>query len=249
MSNLSLRTLFKIIADTSLNPLGLQLERFFGKDLEIKKAINLSKEMKIDLILDIGANRGQYAEKVIQAGFQQKILSFEPLSDAYEILQRKSRHHKNWDVYEKCALGSEEGVQEINIANNEYSSSFLNVNKKHLYIAPQATSQRKENVKILTLDSISDNIQGENLFLKIDTQGFEDRVLLGASEKILKRTKIIQLELSLLELYDGLLTIEKMIPLLRSLNFEPLFFSPGFTDRATNELQQVDGFFIQKELI
>lgn len=241
------RTKIKEISDYILNPLGLSLERFFGRNLELKKIIEIANKLEVDLLLDIGANRGQYAEKMIESGFYKNILSFEPLSDAHEVLNKKAHQQKNWKVYAKCAVGDSDGFSEINIANNEYSSSLLVVNEKHLSIAPEAASKHSEKVKLIKLDSISEDIYGDNIFIKIDTQGFEDKVLLGASEKILRRTKLIQLELSLLELYTGGLTIDKMIPLLEKYNFEPLFFSPGFNDRATNEIQQLDGFFIRND--
>ena len=246
MSIFSIRTFLKKTADLSLNPMGLTLERFFGKNLELRKAIQFANERNVDLLLDVGANRGQYAESILKAGFQGNILSFEPVTEAYNILQNKSDYHWNWDVYEKCAIGAKEGFREIAISQNEYSSSFLNVNKEHLSVAPQALCHKKETVKVITLDSAASHISGHNLFLKIETQGYEDRVLLGAAEIILKKTRLIQIELSLLELYADSLTIERTIPLLRRLGFEPLFFSPGFTDRETNEIQQIEGFFAQK---
>mgnify|MGYP000716477482 CR=1 FL=1 len=175
--NITLRSAIKKNIDRILHPIGLTIERFFGENLELKKIIKTANKLDINLLLDIGANRGQYAESIIASGFNKKIISFEPLPEAHEILQEKSNLYPSWEIYEKCAIGNYDGFSEINIADNEYSSSLLNVNDKHLSIAPEAASKKSEKVKIITLDSISDNIYGENIFLKIDTQGFEDKVL------------------------------------------------------------------------
>ena len=85
----------------------------------------------------------------------------------------------------------------------------------------------------------------DNVCLKIDTQGFEDKVLNGATE-VLKDIKLIQLELSLIPLYEGSKTIEWMMPFLESKNFQPLFFLPGYIDRNTGEIQQLEALFINK---
>ena len=45
---------------------------------------------RIDLLLDVGANEGQYALRMRRAGFQGRIVSFEPLSDAFAALERRA---------------------------------------------------------------------------------------------------------------------------------------------------------------
>jgi len=247
-NNLTIRSLIKKNIDYILHPIGLTIERYFGDNLDLKKIIKIANSLEIDLLLDIGANRGQYAERMIKSGFNKKILSFEPLNDAHKELSILAGFYTNWDVYQKCAVGDIDGIAQIQISENEYSSSILKVNPNHLSIAPQAKTIKSETVNLIRLDSISDKLDARNLFIKIDTQGFEDRVLHGCSEKILKRTEVIQIELSLLELYSGSLRFDQMISFLKNLGFEPLFFSPGFTDRSTNEIQQLDGFFIRSGL-
>ena len=247
-NNTSVRTGLKKLFDFCLHPIGLNIERHFGDALEVQNLIKFSRDFNIDLLLDIGANRGQYADKIIKMGFKEKIISFEPLNSAHHALKKNATKYSNWDAFDRCAIGDFDGEIEINISKNEYSSSLLRVGNKHLAAAPNAAISHTEIVKISKLDTISDKIGGKNILLKIDTQGFEDRVLNGAVQNILPRVKLIQLELSLIPLYEGGLTIDKMLPLLASLGFIPLFYSQGFTNRTNQEIQQLDGVFLNEKI-
>ena len=83
--------------------------------------------------------------------------------------------------------------------------------------------------------------------MKIDTQGFEKNVLAGAERLIEQKVKIIQLEMSLLPLYEGVIPFEEMVSYLNRLNFKPLFYSPGYVDRTTEQIQQLEGYFIKNK--
>ena len=200
-----------------------------------------------DTVLDIGANRGQFGERVLAAGFagHGRVISFEPLADAHEALVARAAAVPNWQVFRRCAVGDADGLVTINVAENEHSSSLLKVAEIHTRAAPTARQNRAETVPSVRLDSISSEIGTGRFLLKIDTQGFEDRVLAGAIEHILPATVMLQLELSLQPLYEEQKTIEVMLPHLMELGFTPAFFSPGYTDRTTQEMQQVEGYFVR----
>jgi hypothetical protein len=83
------------------------------------------------------------------------------------------------------------------------------------------------------------------LFLKIDTQGYEHEVLMGASG-ILDRTAAIQVELSLIGLYRGAPTFTEMVGYIEGLGYEIFSIVPGFKDLKTGQLLQVEGFFVRK---
>src|SRR5260370_8256528 len=53
----------------------------------------------VNTVVDVGANTGQYSSALRQAGYKDEILSFEPLSEAYEELERKSRADPNWRFF------------------------------------------------------------------------------------------------------------------------------------------------------
>jgi FkbM family methyltransferase len=244
-----MRTQVKKILDGLLHPLGINVERHFGSELALKQLVKMAHHCNADLLLDIGANTGQFAKKVIDAGFTKKLISFEPLSSAYPLLQNHAKHYANWEVFDRCAIGDTDGDIEINISHNSHSSSILEVSKAHIDAAPSAAFYGKEHVPIRKLDSIAERFEGfKNIVLKIDTQGFESHVIRGAEKLVNEKVCLIQLELSLLPLYEGVMPFEQMITFLNNLNFVPVFYSPGYIDRTTDQIQQLEGFFVKKDL-
>lgn len=242
-----MRTAMKVVMDKVLHPLGLNVERFFGKDLPLKNLVKLAKEHQVDLLLDVGANTGQFAEKMINSGFKGQVISFEPLSSAYPVLQKNATRFPNWKVAPRAAVGDIDGDISINISENNHSSSILKVNEVHVNAAPSAGIIGTEEVPIHQLDSVSGSFgSAQAILLKIDTQGFEKNVLNGARRLIAEKVKIIQLEISLLPLYDGAPVFEEMISLLNDLGFRPLFYTPGYIDRTSEQIQQIEGYFVRK---
>ena len=241
-----MRTALKKILDKVLHPVGLNIERYFGEELALKDFIAIAKKNNIDLLLDVGANTGQFVKKIRRLGFTSRVLSFEPISSAHKVLAENAKKDPAWEVYERCAIGDFDGEIEINVSQNSHSSSILNVNQVHLEAAPSAAFYAKEKITIKKLDSIASQLVGENILLKIDTQGYEDRVLQGVHEKLLPRIKLIQLEMSLVPVYENAMLFSQMLELLNRLGFEALFFSPGYTDRTNDRIQQVEGYFIRR---
>jgi FkbM family methyltransferase len=170
------------------------------------------EQMNFDSVIDVGANQGQFAEYIrTQIQFKRKIFSFEPLSSAYAVLRAKASKDPNW-ITNNFALGAIESKQEINISGNSFSSSLLNMLPSHIKSAPTSKYIDKEWVDIKTLDSIFDVTTqlGRNNYLKIDTQGFEKQVLIGAKNSI-HLFSAIQLEISLVPLYEENQFLKKFI--------------------------------------
>ena len=81
--------------------------------------------------------------------------------------------------------------------------------------------------------------------IKIDTQGYEKNVIDGATES-LNNIKIIQLEMSILPLYENEILFIEMINYLDKKGFQLFSLENGFSDLTTGQLLQVDGIFVQK---
>ena len=86
----------------------------------------------VNLIFDVGANAGQFGVLLREIGFDGKIVSFEPLSDARESLQNISRNDPMWQIALQTAIGEENGEIEIQIAGNSQSSSVLDMLDTHV---------------------------------------------------------------------------------------------------------------------
>ena len=150
---------------------------------------------RVDTVLDVGANRGQFGGELRTAvGYQGRIVSFEPLAGAFTQLREKAARFPGWETH-NYALGDAPGQAEINVADNSHSSSILDILPAHLKSAPDSRYIGRETITIKTLDSVFSEVcaNSRNIYLKIDTQGFESKVLKGA-ENSLPRIRTVQME-------------------------------------------------------
>jgi FkbM family methyltransferase len=212
-------------------------------------ALQLAKILQahnINVVFDIGSNTGQFAIEMREFGYTGKIISFEPLPDAYKALLNASAADDKWMVHERCAVGAEAGSITINVAGNSVSSSILPMLSSHLESAPESKYTHAVESKIITLDSIYSQYcdNNDNVLIKIDTQGFEWQVLDGANQA-LSACKAVLLELSLVPLYEGQRLWQDFMTRLLSLNFAIYAIQPNFVDANTGQTMQFDGIFIK----
>jgi FkbM family methyltransferase len=222
---------------------GFELLKFPSGSL--KKRIELMKRFNVGVILDVGANTGQFAGSVRKAGYKGEIISFEPLSSAFKLLKNQSDNDEKWNA-ENIGLGDFDGESIINVSQNLVSSSILNIKKEHTDAEPESKFVAQEKITIRKLDSVFTAFEqkNENIFLKIDTQGFEKDVILGATNSLSKITGL-QVEMSLVECYDGEMMYNDLKNLIESFGFELYYLEPGFSDSVSGKLMQVDGIFFR----
>jgi FkbM family methyltransferase len=201
---------------------------------------------KIDTILDVGANSGQYARQLRNLGYRGKIISFEPLSSAFVELRRNhSKEPHGWTIA-NVGVGSRSGRAVINISANSYSSSLLPILSTCVESAPSARFVAQEEIEVETLDSIIRSMVDSEarLFLKSDTQGYEAAVLAGAGASI-ERIVGVQVEMSLVPLYQGEMLFLDMVRYLGERGFTLMSLEPGFANPVSGQLLQVDGVFFR----
>jgi FkbM family methyltransferase len=239
-------SIFKDALRTMLEFQGRQISPYPDRDL--MRRMKLIEHFRINKIFDVGANDGYYTFQMKKLGFKGPIISFEPIRDVFEKLRRVSSKYKGWEG-ENIALGDSDSEAVINIAGNAGgSSSILDMLPAHINVSPEARYVATENIVVRKLDSIFEKYyrEGDSILLKIDTQGFERNVLAGAEES-LKRIKGIQIELSLLELYNGQMLYREMIQYLEERGFRLYSLENGFYDRKVGQLLQLDGIFYRPE--
>ncbi|MDH5189736.1 MAG: FkbM family methyltransferase [Gammaproteobacteria bacterium] len=236
-----MRALKKIIRS-----FGFDISRYNPESSEIARLMAMLNEHCINLVLDVGANTGGFGKLLRDANYQGRIVSFEPLSSAWDKLLIESRKDSLWEIAPRTALGAEDGEIDINIAGNSESSSVLAMLDAHASAAPESCYVDTERTPLHRLDSIiPDYLHPESVpFLKIDAQGYEDRVLMGA-KNFLEKTIGLQLELSLTPLYQEQCLYDDLIQQLKNMGFELWAISPVFTDHATGRLLQVDATFFR----
>ena len=229
-----------------LRAVGVDLVRYNLHHSEEVLLNTIIRNFKIQTILDVGANEGQYAIQIFDSGFKGKIYSFEPISDVYKILQKKAGDSQKWLTFNQ-GIGSREEEVMINVSENFVSSSIFNVSSASTDAEPQTQTVRKEKIKITTIDSFfSANTFENNILLKLDIQGFELEALKGALNS-LPKLKLIQSELSFVKLYDNIPLYDEVIKFLEQHGYEIFTIIPGFRDNVTGRLFQADGIFVKKE--
>ncbi|WP_309640591.1 FkbM family methyltransferase [Flavobacterium sp.] len=213
---------------------------------ELDRRIKLINHYHIDVILDIGANIGQYGSEMRNLGFKGEILSFEPMKEAFGKLQKNAANDTLWKVFH-YSIGERDGQTTINVAKNSVSSSLLENLPQLTDSAPEAAFVEKETIEIRKLDSIFESLglMGKNVYLKIDTQGYEEMVLQGA-EQSLPHVTGIQIEMSFIPSYEGAMTFDKMKAKLNHLGFHLLALENGFYDKKTGKQLEIDGVFYRE---
>lgn len=204
----------------------------------------LMKEYQIDTVIDVGANIGLYGRKLIKdLNYKGEIYSFEPMAKEYQGLKKESKNYKQWIVFNE-ALGDKQQEMEINVSNNSVSSSILGILDKHTESAPESKYSHKETVLVNTIDNVikENNLENRNIFLKLDVQGFEKQALLGGIES-LNNIDTIQVEISLVPLYEGGIVFEELFDILREQGYTLVAIEPGFSHKKTGQMLQMDGIF------
>ena len=215
-----------------------------GRDPFVNRVARLLEARDVETVLDVGANVGQFARMVRAAGFDGDILSFEPLSDAYRRLTRRSKGDPRWQAF-NTAVGSEPGRSTIHISANSYSSSLLAMTKAHLDAAPGSEFIGTEDVDVTTVAGIVDEhgLDPARMFIKVDTQGYEKSVMAGAGA-VIDKVAAVQLELSFVELYEGQELFDEGVATMREHGLELWTLDPGISD-AEGRLLQCDGVFVR----
>jgi FkbM family methyltransferase len=169
-----------------------------------------------DMIIDVGANKGQFSAMAAKLWPHAQLVAFEPLPDqadkfASHLGQRATLH--------RCALAAEQSQMDLHIASRADSSSLLPLDER------QKSMFHMEEIGLLTVPvyRLDEMIDAQSLFgralLKIDVQGFEYEVLLGA-KNLIGSIQWIFVEASFMELYTGQRLFPEIEQLLNGYGYE-----------------------------
>jgi len=176
----------------------------------------LLSKLRIDCVIDVGANEGQYARLLRRLGFTGLILSFEPNVDVFNVMQRAFAKDHAWRGY-NCGLGSSDGELDFNVFEFSPISSFLPGSD---FVHSKIVRTAKVPVRRLDafLPEILPDWSKRRLFLKCDTQGFDLEVVKGA-EGALSAVYGLQSEIAVQSLYRGMPRYLEALSLYESLGF------------------------------
>lgn len=226
-----------------LNRAGVDVVRHQPVPHHLQRRAHLLRRFAPTVVLDVGANSGIYGREIRQTGYRGRIVSWEPLSQAYAALAAEASRDGAWEAV-NAALGAAPGEAEINVSANSWSSSLRPMLQTHLAAAPDSRYVARETVRVRTLDAELARVvrADDRVWLKIDTQGHERDVLAGASQS-LPRIETIELEMSPVGLYEGEALFTEMFDWLAARGFACVHLQPGLYDPADERLLSLDGYF------
>jgi FkbM family methyltransferase len=166
---------------------------------ELTRLKRLLQRLQVDCVVDVGANRGQFAGELRTIGFKGLIFSFEPISTEFDAVSVRFRSDAKWKGY-RLALGSVEESKAITIPRLTVMSSLLEP-------LTREEDCRTEIIQVRRLDTLLPGLLAEygvsRAFLKMDTQGYDLEVFRGAAG-CLEMIEGIQSELSVQPLYRNM---------------------------------------------
>jgi FkbM family methyltransferase len=197
----------------------------------------------IDVVLDVGANAGQYGELLRREGYTGRLVSLEPLGEPYEELHRRAQADGAWTAL-RVAASDADGEIVLQVTEDTRSASVLSRNTRFAE-TPGWAPRGEERAPARRLAGLAPELlrPGERPYLKIDVQGYERQVVQGAGDE-LARFEGLELELSVLALYEGQTSLSEMLPLLAERGFRPLSLEPILLD-DDGLLVELDGIFVR----
>lgn len=205
---------------------GEQIRRFLRKRrFDLIKSPHLGDFLAsrdCDLVIDVGANRGQSGQRLRELGYRGRIVSFEPVESAYRQLAAQA--DSGWQTFH-MALGAAPGEATINVSVDSVFSSIKPLAEDTERLFSIARTVHTETIRIERLDDMLRDIPGQRPFLKIDVQGFEQEVLAGAPET-LSRAIGLMIEIPVTRLYQGNWDFVSAMRFFDEAGFEPAQIRP-----------------------
>lgn len=204
---------------------------------DLRKA-KLLRDLRVSVVLDAGANAGQYGLHLRELGYSGRIVSYEPIPKVFELLQRVAANDPKWEAL-NLAVGDRDAECEMNVADISEVSSLLRATGAST--TGDWTNTTKQPVTARRIESLLREMQGrgDTLYLKLDTQGFEQAALIGA-EPVLQEFAAIELEASTVPLYDGETLLPELMQWLASRGFSVFSMDTVVVDHITGRVLQFE---------
>jgi FkbM family methyltransferase len=203
--------------------------------------------LQVDLVVDVGANAGQYGQTLRDAGYRGPVVSFEPLTGAFEELSAKAAADQDWSC-RNVGLGRRTEVRAVNVAMDPVCSSFLPAASGADELDPGTRCIGQETVEVRRLDDLWPEFAdgSDRAYLKADVQGYELAVVEGAAS-ILGSIQAIELELSLVRLYRGAPLADALIARLADRGFFLAAVECIHDEPNTGQMLQLDAVFVRRQ--
>ncbi len=202
--------------------------------------------LKPDVLLDIGANAGQFATQARAAGYHGRIVSFEPQPAAFAALAARAARDPAWECH-RMALGDTEGELSLHVSGYSESSSLLPIGQLHVELMPKTAEVGTIPVPVARLDRLAGSLGllGTRFALKFDVQGYELPALRGCGD-LLPRALGAVVELNFAPLFDGQSNYYEVMHLLENAGLRFVGLANCNLHPDTHELLWADGLFARR---
>jgi len=228
--------LLKGLLKRTLAKFGFYVGRFPQASTLDRHLLHLFSVLRINCVLDVGAHYGEFGTLLRELGYQGRIVSFEPVPENFSALTQCGSNDKGWLVY-PFALGAQESSASMRVTGSSHFCSFCPPSTYgEEQFGDKMKITRDQLVTVRRLDTLFDEcvagIAAPQVFLKMDTQGFDLEVIKGAGDK-LNQIQAIQTELSAKPIYDQMGTaLADGIAALQQHGFDLTGFFPVTWDRS-----------------
>lgn len=229
----------KLLIGRALRWLGYEVISYTPmRSHELRRAA-LLREKGVRTVLDGGANTGQYAARLRRLGYNEEIISVEPIPRVFRHLRERTLGDSRWTCV-NAALARQRGSLTLNLASISEVSSVLPATG-----AVHTEAWRVTDPIVVPALSIDDLLQDrDHSFIKLDLQGYEMEALEGAGEA-LGRAVAIEVELSTVPLYQGAALLPEMVNYLADRGYSLFSVEPALVDHVSGRVLQLDGIFVK----
>jgi FkbM family methyltransferase len=248
---MNIHNLAKSLVRKPLNAVGLNVVRLAAstqaKQFALTEATRFLWLTSLGLrtVFDVGAHAGEFAEMIHKILPGVAIISFEPLAEPFERLQRSTKGIPNFRAF-NCALGAENST--LVMHHNEFSpsSSLLAMADLHKESFPFTKLVTSESVEVRRLDDVArDVLTEEEILIKIDVQGYEEKVLVGG-EDLIARSRLLIIEVSFKALYEEQPLFHDIYQHVRKKGFKYMGNFDQLLSPGDGSVLQADAIFIRQ---
>jgi FkbM family methyltransferase len=141
-------------------------------------------DLEGSIALDVGANEGSYSRKLLSETSQLRVICYEPHPKSFERLKGNLLGHQDRASFRNLAVGDKQETVNLYDYADSDGSSHASLYKEVIEKMRGRGSVHRP-VEIVPLDSdLSPQESSRVVLLKIDTEGHEKQVLLGARRLI-----------------------------------------------------------------
>lgn len=193
------------------------IEPSYARDLiKVKELTGLD----INTFIDVGASEGQTAKAVHFIFPNAIIYSFEPVKQSFDILDRLREKIPNLQIFD-FALGEKNGQTSFWMNDFIPASSLLSPTDELTRLFHSCKNKKKIPIYVERFDNLGIRLV-KPVYLKIDVQGAENKVLEGFGE-LLKQVDVLQVEYSFKKLYQNQTTIEEILNYVHTMGFDSIY--------------------------